>query len=389
MVANKNKTIMYQNLFISPSPSGKDWLKREVGKRAEAFAKLVYPRGKRVGAHWRIGDQDGTPGQSLAITLHGKYAGVGNDFNTKKTLDCIAMWMAARNVDYPTALRQITDWLSGMQFKPLPQQTAVVLSPACSLVTDAPVQVTRDFNEGVLTLRSHAQWQEHIANWRAWPLPFVQSICAAGLVGMPLLNDGICGVAFPVHAPVRTGRAVALRFIGYHQRLPQNDDGHRATWLYRPNARRDGASIPSLPFVLGDFFNARYLIIAEGQWDALTLVLTMGWYGPHGLSVPPGVVVVGVRGATSTAVFFRHYAQFWPANAKVLVFPQNDEAGKKWHRAVSGQLSFCQHLNNLCRGVQVLTLKDVNDWNDALRTAPRELDHAYLAIQILINEEGQ
>jgi hypothetical protein len=374
------ETIMYYHQAImSSSPSEKDLLKCEVGKRAKAFVKFLYPRGKCVGDHWRIGNEDGAPGQSLAISLTGQYAGVGYDFNTEETIDCIGMWMAARAVDFPTAVREIAEWLAGIRFNPLPPQTHVTLAPASILVTEPPTQVTRDFNEGVFALKSSPQWQGIIANWRGWPIPFVSSICAAGIVGTPMLDGESRGVAFPVHAPFKTECKAAFRFIGFHQRLAQ-----KPAWIYRPYPRRDGASIPSLPFVLGDFFQAHHLIIAEGQWDALTLVLSMGWYGPHGLSIPPGVAVIGVRGATSTAVFFRHYAEFWPANAKALVLPQNDDAGKKWHHVASGHMSFCQHLNNLCRGVEVLVLTDVNDWNDALRSSPQEITRACLAIQKLI-----
>ncbi|MBU8546357.1 MULTISPECIES: DUF7146 domain-containing protein [Roseomonadaceae] len=54
-----------------------------------AFAAHVLPAGHRHGGHWRCGGVDGSPGQSLALHLHGDKAGVWHDFATGETGDAL------------------------------------------------------------------------------------------------------------------------------------------------------------------------------------------------------------------------------------------------------------------------------------------------------------
>lgn len=53
------------------------------------LAAHVLPGGHRDGGHWRCGGVDGSPGQSLALHLHGDKAGVWHDFATGETGDAL------------------------------------------------------------------------------------------------------------------------------------------------------------------------------------------------------------------------------------------------------------------------------------------------------------
>jgi hypothetical protein len=54
-----------------------------------ALAAHLLPAGHRDGGHWRCGGVDGSPGQSLALHLHGDKAGVWHDFATGETGDAL------------------------------------------------------------------------------------------------------------------------------------------------------------------------------------------------------------------------------------------------------------------------------------------------------------
>ena len=56
---------------------------------AARLAPELLPTGRRDGPHWRCGGVDGTPGQSLAIHLHGDKAGVWHDFSTGEAGDAL------------------------------------------------------------------------------------------------------------------------------------------------------------------------------------------------------------------------------------------------------------------------------------------------------------
>lgn len=58
-----------------------DVLKATLNARVDSLVVQLFPAAVRDGAHWRLGDMDGAPGQSLAITRVGAHAGQWTDFN--------------------------------------------------------------------------------------------------------------------------------------------------------------------------------------------------------------------------------------------------------------------------------------------------------------------
>ncbi len=94
--------------------------------------------------------------------------------------------------------------------------------------------------------------------------------------------------------------------VGYHGRYKvfRQDAVAGRRWCYTPSTcpksefqRQLAASpvqLPTYPFILGDIGSPPHLaIIAEGQFDAVSIALAFGWLS-RGL--PPGVVILGLRG---------------------------------------------------------------------------------------------
>jgi twinkle protein len=87
-------------------------IKELLRDRVAEMAAYLFPNGKREGNHWRIGDVTGTPGHSFDICIVGDKAGLWGDFadSGKHSRSLLDLWMAARNCDFKTALREAAEW---------------------------------------------------------------------------------------------------------------------------------------------------------------------------------------------------------------------------------------------------------------------------------------
>jgi hypothetical protein len=102
-------------------------IKNALRTRIEELAPYLFPRGRREGVHWCVGDVSGAPGKSFKICLSGEKAGFWGDFNGpgKHSRYLIDLWMQARNVDFKTALREAAEWTgydSGNGKGPIPSK---------------------------------------------------------------------------------------------------------------------------------------------------------------------------------------------------------------------------------------------------------------------------
>lgn len=285
-----------------------------------------------------------------------------------------------------------------------------------------------------------------VAAARAWPEHWMRWLIEAEMVSLPWLpwaepavgevrrevGEGKRTIAFRVDAPVwgAAGDAMVLRDVrpvGYHQRFLAGD---RKNWVFVPyfpddengdggpkwlstfqtglraecegrglavRSARSGkleceAVTPPLPFVLGARPGAalRFLVITEGQWDAVTFAGACGWL--DGGEWPEGVVVMGARGSTGVDTLLA----YWGAQAEaeggakkvswmrehgpaVLVLADNDTAGKKWDEApatkpgevalptFAGKIKFAGAGRVEVRRVTAALGKDFNDYWRARR----------------------
>jgi putative DNA primase/helicase len=82
-------------------------------ERVAELAPYLFPNGHREGNHWLVGNIAGDPGKSFKICIDGAKAGWWGDFADSKrhSRNLLDLWMAARNVDFKTALREASEWL--------------------------------------------------------------------------------------------------------------------------------------------------------------------------------------------------------------------------------------------------------------------------------------
>src|SRR6266567_453904 len=87
-------------------------VKESLRGRVEELARYLFPRGQREGGHWCVGDITGAPGNSFKICIAGDKVGMWGDFadSRKHSRSLLDLWMAQRNVDFKTALREAADW---------------------------------------------------------------------------------------------------------------------------------------------------------------------------------------------------------------------------------------------------------------------------------------
>lgn len=228
-----------------------------------------------------------------------------------------------------------------------------------------PQIVRACYVEGYRTLRGDGA---RIAAWakeRGWPEHWVGYLIDEGLISAPWLpwsdpdDPRACrGKAFRVDAPVlnESGEYLQSLHLGYHQRFRvagENGQPGRKSWVYVPYAvgldkirtsyqremraaiadRLDGSGeglVPALPFVMGSLGRPRFLLIAEGQWDAVTFAGAAGWLESD-TSWPVGAVIMGIRGVSGLDTMLAYWRPWLSAHRPaVMVLTDNDAAGARW-----------------------------------------------------------
>jgi hypothetical protein len=163
--------------------------------RVGELAQHLFPNGHREGNHWCVGDISGAPGKSFKVCLSGDKAGLWGDFaNGKKHSNgLLDLWMAARNVDFATALREAADWLGySLNGQSAPEPTKRSES---NTIFDWQACVSA-FTDKHL---------ERLAKWRGYSIELCSWLKNEGLIG---LHEGC--IAFPVDD--EAGRVVAAHY---------------------------------------------------------------------------------------------------------------------------------------------------------------------------------
>lgn len=255
-----------------------------------------------------------------------------------------------------------------------------------------PVEAMSKWSEGVAYLQGNPEHVETLAAFRGWPIEFAQHLVESGALSMPLYH-GQRTLAFVVEVPEIHRNAndghgrFQMRTVGFHCRLEPRADETKAGWRFVPNEKEHGQRTPALPYILGgsQFDAARLLVIAEGQWDALTFAFAAGWRG-NCRAWPEGVCVIGIRGASGINTFLQYYGKFWPSNVNCLLFPDMDGAGSKWFEAAD---SFADRLAKLCRKVAVVRCGEHKDFNDlyrAQKVTPEQIGELLVSHGMAIGE---
>jgi 5S rRNA maturation endonuclease (ribonuclease M5) len=93
----------------------KDEIRTRLLDQLESVLLYLFPRGKRRGSQFYIGNLHGEPGDSLVVELEGPKRGVWIDFATGESGDVLALWASTRGyhlpADFGDLLEDAGDWL--------------------------------------------------------------------------------------------------------------------------------------------------------------------------------------------------------------------------------------------------------------------------------------
>jgi hypothetical protein len=219
--------------------------------RFEELASHLFPDGRRQGCRWLAGSADGEPGNSFSIN---QQTGVFGDFaaGDKMKRGAIALWMESRNVDFLTAVRELTEWLGGLPPAQLPTQTRRAL-PAAKLpyrLTDADIKrmavaAHRLAREPELILDVFGERPE-------WNLGVIRDLALEGDLG------------FESDCRFHSLQGPAVLF-GYRHGIKARWEGKLIRWLC-------GAAHGELWRQSLLLNSTRQVIITEGESDAITAV---------------------------------------------------------------------------------------------------------------------
>ena len=91
----------------------------------------LFPRGKRRGSQFYIGNLQGEPGDSLVVELEGPKRGLWIDFATGESGDVLALWASTRGytlpADFSDLLEDAGDWLMVPQLAAAPVLRATTI----------------------------------------------------------------------------------------------------------------------------------------------------------------------------------------------------------------------------------------------------------------------
>ena len=100
---------------LIPPRHDKDEIRTRLLDQLESVLLYLFPRGKRRGSQFYIGNLQGEPGDSLVVELEGPKRGVWIDFATGESGDVLALWASTRGYCLPTdfsdLLEDAGDWL--------------------------------------------------------------------------------------------------------------------------------------------------------------------------------------------------------------------------------------------------------------------------------------
>ena len=140
---NADSTVAVHRFFdfndaiqVSLRPSlDKDELRARLLDQLETVLTYLFPRGRRQGSRFLVGNLQGDPGDSLVIELEGDKRGVWIDFATGESGDILALWAAVRGFRLPVQfielLEDIGEWMVVPRFDRHDAASVARSSPAC------------------------------------------------------------------------------------------------------------------------------------------------------------------------------------------------------------------------------------------------------------------
>jgi hypothetical protein len=332
----------------------------------------ILELGERLFPGWKPGKschspfrEDRNPSFSIFADNH-----EWKDHGTGEHGDAVDFLAKARGIDISTAARELIAMANTGAFASASIRRRVEMPPIGKQpIVPMPPDVATIWDEGVEHLIESARTQQNIEEWRNWSAGSVLGLADECLLGCPLV-DRARRIAFPVQFPFANSQGQIGTYVcGFHYRIEPRGPEIHAGWRYRPDERTDGAKIPALPYVIGAGFlpYARTVTVTEGQWDAITLALAAGWLASD-TAWPEHLTLFAVRGASAWRPLIDFWGDYFPKDARFILFADGDEAGCKWREP--GNLADTLHR----RGHRVRIVRprqeSPKDLNDIHRSQP-------------------
>lgn len=94
---------------LIPPRHDKDEIRSRLLDQLESVLLYLFPRGKRRGSQFYIGNLQGEPGDSLVVELEGPKRGVWIDFATGESGDLLALWASTRGYCLPNDFSELLE----------------------------------------------------------------------------------------------------------------------------------------------------------------------------------------------------------------------------------------------------------------------------------------
>lgn len=229
-----------------------DEIKIALAASAEEFTRSLFPNGCKESNEWRVGSLNGEAGQSLAICISGRKAGIFKDFATDESGDNLIELLAqARGLPFKNALHAAAEWLG------------------------APVTAERYFPRYFPVLKKLSAAESECA---ALPLPMAESDCRLALAMATALQQDheLCERI----ARSRNWRVESIVELAHEPSLGWQDG--KLAFLYESGVklrwREDGERVIKWAFGEpwlwrgGLLWNRSTAYICEGETDAISLI---------------------------------------------------------------------------------------------------------------------
>jgi hypothetical protein len=302
------------------------------------IAEFLLPDGEEIAGNWCVADISGAPGKSLKIDLS---SGWWRDWNPadgeEKSQDLIALWMAVREVDFNSAIKEMQEFVDG-EIVELHRSNGNT-PPKAHPVKAKPQPIYWSTSRDAARENAAA-----FAKWRGYRREFVDWLIQANALGYSWHR----GWLFPRRG--ENGEPESYQTCG--------KEGEHRICSFLPVGSQ------SKPYVVGNPITATTIVIAESQFDVLACGDLVG------LEKFSDICLISTFGSGN--------AKLVPTDlnpkADINLLPQNDAAGKVWLENV---------IRHLGRTVTVVTppegIKDFNDWT---RTGPIRDDFMLLLSKV-------
>ena len=229
--------------------------------QVETLAKMLLPGGREVGREWEAGSTGGESGRSLKLALSGAKKGIWADFATGDSGDLLDLWCIVKGVPLSVALQEAKAYLGitepafvkskEKKFRRPVQKGVQKVAEDSAVMTYLATE--RDISAATAAVYRVAE-AEKIGPWEGWKKQ------------EPWSGPWVCFPSF------KNGELLSMKYLHLERK-----EGKKQTLV------ESGCEPICFGWQAIDL-NAREVVIAEGEIDAMTLYQ----YGFPAVSVPFG-----------------------------------------------------------------------------------------------------